>query len=406
MKRWLRKTKKKPQFFVATIVIIGVAALGIRYLFVGHAASPYASVNAATGQLSGGATIQTDPSASSGKSVQFSPYCQPSQLPSVTPDTSLDKVISGQLGPGWIAGDASYSALLPNGQDAFDFSDTLIGTAQTDGTAAFTGFIHNSELVGKLPSLSAIYGGTYNAPQTLITDTNNNGGQWQVAGTYAENNQQLIFVNEFIPGTNGPLSSTLSGNSGIAVMTLPAGGLPTYTSVTAIPTDSATQWGNAVTSDNTYNYIYGFAGSGMKLARVPLGKTLDISDWQYWNGKSWVSGESNAVVISTTDQLTGVTKDSGDGYIAVSIPNSVYTDKSIFVSYACTPQGPWSVPVAVYTIPEISEYSNEIAYMATFHPELTDSNGFVVSYSVNTLSGLTPLQTNIHEYQPRFVYLK
>ena len=50
-------------------------------------------------------------------------------------DTSLDSVFANQQGPGWIGGDATYSTALPNGQEAFAFSDTLVGTAQPSGTA-------------------------------------------------------------------------------------------------------------------------------------------------------------------------------------------------------------------------------------------------------------------------------
>ena len=90
----------------------------------------------------------------------------------------------------------------------------------------------------------------------------------------------------------------------------------------------------------------------------------------------------------------------------MSIPNNVYYDSELQVSYSCAPQGPWSTPATVYTIPEVTEYSDEIAYMATFHPELDDANGSVVSYSVDSLGGLDPLRADIHEYQPRFLYLK
>ena len=45
----------------------------------------------------------------------------------------------------------------------------------------------------------------------------------------------------------------------------------------------------------------------------------------------------------------------------------------------------------------------DFAYMATFHPEISDGGGLVTSYSVNSMDGLSALQQNDHTYQPRFI---
>jgi hypothetical protein len=413
MKGWFKHLKLKQA--ITPLLILGIVSVGVNYLITSHADSPYVLEDVTSGLLSGGAVVQNDQTASDGYAVRFtSPNCEPSTLPSVSLDTSLDNTIDGQLGPGWVAGDVSYSAQLPSGQEAFDFSDSLIGTAQANGSATFSGFINSSELVGTLPNLTSDYGGTYAAPSSLLTDSSGGTNRWDVAGTYSENGQQLIFGNQFIPGTNTTFE-VFTGVSAVLALSIPTGGLPELSSVTDIPTDANTQWGNAVMQTGGYSYIYGSdsdttsgAFYGMKLARVPIGKTLSSSSWQYWNGKSWVGSEASTVDLDTTNELTGVAPSSYEGgYMALSIPSSVYTniDNTIDVSYACNPQGPWSTPTSIYTIPEVTQYPNEIAYMSTFHPELNSSNGMVVSYSIDDLDGLTPLETNIHEYQPRFLYL-
>lgn len=229
-----------------------------------------------------------------------------------------------------------------------------------------------------------------------------------------ENGKQLIFVNEFGPVTGSPFD-LYTGKSGVAIITVSLNKLPSPSSIITIPTDSTTQWGNAVASDSIYNYIYGTDSNtstgafyGMKLARVAIGHTTQINNWQYWNGSTWVSGESKAALLNTGNELTGITKQlSGTGYIGVSIPGSVYTDKTLDVSYACSPQGPWSTPTAIYTIPEIQEYNNEIAYIPTFHPELSKTlTGLLVSYNVNTTDGINAVAQDVHEYQPRFLLVK
>ena len=118
------------------------------------------------------------------------------------------------------------------------------------------------------------------------------------------------------------------------------------------------------------------------------GDSLDSDDWQYWSGTQWVSDEAGAATVDTGYELTGVTTQQGEGgYEAVSIPGSVYTDKSVDVSYACSPTGPWSAPMPVYTIPQVSQYPNEIAYIPTFHTELSGPGNLIVSYNVDTTPG-------------------
>ena len=65
--------------------------------------------------------------------------------------------------------------------------------------------------------LDSDIGGTVSSPQTLIPDTTDSGDQWQVAATYVENGNQLVFVNEFAP-VAGSEFDRFTGHSGIAVL--------------------------------------------------------------------------------------------------------------------------------------------------------------------------------------------
>jgi hypothetical protein len=336
--------------------------------------------------------------------------CTPASVPAAQADGGLDRTFASEVGPGWVGGDATYSTELPDGREDFVFSDTLIGTAGVDGNADISGIAHNSELYGSLSGLRANYAGTFATPQPLIPDDSADGDQWQVAATYVENGSQLVFVNEFAP--TGGMYTTFTGRSGIAVMTIGQGHAPSYRAVVTVPTDPQTQWGNAAVQDGRYTYVYGSVSaspgtfSGMKLARVRRGATLDARAWQYWNGMSFVTGEDHALTIPTGNELTGVVAQDGTtGYAAVSIPASVFTDTTVDLSFACSPEGPWTAPVSVYSIPQVG-ISHQIAYMPTFHTELSGDDGLVISYNVNTTDGLTPLDENIHGYQPHFVLLR
>ncbi len=335
--------------------------------------------------------------------------CAPTSTPSATPDQSLQNVFSGQYGPGWVGGDATYSTALPSGQEAFDFSDTLVGTAQASGSATIVGMPSNSELVGNVPTLFSVFGGSYGAPASLIPDSG--GDSWEVAATYMENGNQLVFVNEFAP-RSGTIFDTFTGRSGIATLSL-ASGKPTFQSLTLLHTDATTQWGNAVMQDGGYDYVYGLdydtsanVYHGMKLARVALGVSLAAANWTYWNGTQWVSGEANAADEVLPTVFTGVIALANDsGYMAVSIPGGLANDTTVDLSFSCSPQGPWSSPRAVYSIPQVSQFHDEFAYIPTFHPELSGNGGLVVSYNIDTTDGLSALAGNVHAYQPQFLQL-
>jgi len=338
--------------------------------------------------------------------------CTPASAPVARADGALDRVFADQFGPGWVGGDATYSTELPNGQEAFVFSDTLIGTAEPDGSATFSGFVHNSELVGWLPRLRSDYGGTPAAPQALIPDSDGDGDQWQVSATYVERGEQLVFVNEFSP--QGGVFGQFTGHAGIAVMPLSRYGAPSFSSIVPLASDPLTQWGNAVVQDNRYTYVYGSVSTtpggtfaGMKVARVPPGASLRTGEWRYWNGTGWVPGEDNAATIPTVNEFTGVvTREEAMGYEAVSIPAFAVSDTTVDLSYACSPEGPWSAPVPMYAIPQIPGFPGQISYIPTFHPELARPDVSVISYNVDTTDGLSPLQEDIHGYQPRFLLLR
>jgi hypothetical protein len=400
--------------------MISPSATGYTLVAGDGMASTFTSPSAATSEAANEAPTPTaTPDAFQGSD------CQPTVTnPTASVDTPLDGLIANQAGPGWVGGDSTYSTQLPDGQEAFVFSDTLIGTAQRSGAADVTGLVHNSELVGGMTGLnnddvggmSALdsdLGGTESSPQTLIPDTTDQGDQWQVAATYVEDGNQLVFVNEFSPAVGGGFFDHFTGHSGIAVLRVPADGVPTFSSVSALPTDIFTQWGNAITQSGGYTYVYGTESNtttgafyGMKIARVAEGESLNANDWQYWNGTQWLSGEGNAVAVTTTNELTGVMAQSDEGgFVGVSVPGSVYTDKTVDLSYACSPTGPWSAPTPVYTIPQIAQYTDEIAYIPTFHPELSSPGTLVVSYNLDTTSGWIATENNIHEYQPQFLQL-
>lgn len=337
--------------------------------------------------------------------------CEPATFPTATRDDSLNSIFYGQDGPGWLGGDATYSTALPNGREAFVFSDTLVGTGQTNGVAKLTGVAHNSEMTGTLSNLVDHYRGKFASPDALIPESNEN-DPWQVASTYMENGNQLVFVNQFAP-VAGSLFDTYTGRSGIAVMSL-SSGQPTLSRIQVLPTDPLTEWGNAMMQSGGYDYVYGMSMDfttdtyyGMKVARVPVGDSLVTADWTYWNGSSWVPGETNAVAPPDSPLVDGVIPlESGTGFMAVGVGGYAGQTMSVGLTFSCSPTGPWSPARTVFSIHQTTRYANELAYIATFHPELSSAEGgLVVSYNLDSMNGLSAVEKNDHEYRPRFIVI-
>jgi hypothetical protein len=334
--------------------------------------------------------------------------CAPTNIPAARPDASLNRLFANQVGPGWLGGDSTYSTALPGGKEGFVFGDTLIGTAAPDGhIKEFKGMVHDSELVGTMPALKPDLGGTSRAPKAVIPNPKANDG-WQIGATYTENGRQLVFVNEGAP-VKGSIYGTYTGRSAIAIMSL-ASGAPTFSSLDVVPTDPTTQWGNTLFQSGGYDYIYGIdfntktdVWHGLKVARVRVGHSLEFSQWSYWDGTSWVSGEPNAAVTGIPLVNGVIPLKGGSGFMGVGTSGSG-SKYSVYLTFSCSPTGPWSPGVNVYSIPETAKYRKEIAYTATFHPELR-GDGLVASYNIDSLDGLPALKQNDHEYQPHFIQI-
>ena len=413
-----RRRPARAAVFVALVVLAAAVGLGV-VLTSGPTAQTASSrrpggTHAGAQKGVGGTTTTApvvEPSSAGQSWAPGSSGLAPSIPPSAVPDQSLDALFSSQLGPGWVGGDATYSTKLPDGRESFVFSDTLIGTAKPDGTATITGMANSSELVGVLPQLATDYVGSYDLPSSLIPDTNPKPAEWNAFATYTQGQDQMIFLSEF-SGPNGILTLSYTGRSAIAVMSLQGGHMPTFNSIVSLPADLTTEWGQATVQSGGYLFVYGTTHDpehqtveGMKVARVPVVDSLDVAAWQYWNGSNWVPDETSAVVVPTVNLLTGVTPNpDGTGYIGVSIPDGVFNDTTVDLSYAEAPQGPWTAPAPVYTIPDLRQYPGEIAYSPTFHPELSpNASDLVVSYDIDTTVGFPVLLKNVHSYQPRFL---
>jgi hypothetical protein len=111
VKLWMQKSR-------IILVVVLVAVIGTILLVSSHAATPYVSINADSGTLADGATIQTDTSASDGKDVLFGSASSPSPTSSAAQVPILPDVpASENPSSGWTLeyGDAFGSPSIEQG---------------------------------------------------------------------------------------------------------------------------------------------------------------------------------------------------------------------------------------------------------------------------------------------------
>ena len=102
----------------------------------------------------------------------------------VVPDTRLNAMWNtyGNQGGHWTGGDATISTPLPDGRDAWLFSDTFLGTVNPNGSRPSDTplVVHNSMVVQQGPpstaQLTTLTGGTAAAPTSLVGAAAQTGG--------------------------------------------------------------------------------------------------------------------------------------------------------------------------------------------------------------------------------------
>lgn len=323
----------------------------------------------------------------------------------------------------WSGGDATNSIVLPNGERAWFFSDTFLGSPASRKTLFDSSFIRNSIVVQNGSSMQTITGGNTCQEPSGYADTpaTTSGYAFDWTGDQIVDGSNLI---KFYYGGNSlTTSSTFTGE----VATIPLSGLESPNTdsagnpmITISPQtfNSCTGgtnvvWGASLLNYGGYIYVYGWVDPAHEvyLARTELADlaNTDFSGWQFYDAGSFSSSCADATPLNASvpehdadfsvDQINGdfwLTEDNGTDI--VSYPSS-------------TPWGFTASAVTLYTPPEDSNTGDpyyEVHYGGRLQPGLTDSSGdYVVSYNVNTQSVDTGcVSANVHDadiYRPRFV---
>jgi len=328
-----------------------------------------------------------------------------------TPDTALNAMWNtyGNQGGHWTGADSTVSVPLPDGRIAWLFSDTFLGTVNSDFSRPTSApFIHNSIVVQQGSTLTTITGGTASAPTTLVQAVTNSSSDWDwVDDGFISNNQLEVFYTQYAKTGSSSLSFQQVATA-IATFSLPSLSLQ---SVTQLNVGTSLKWGVAVLDRSGYTYIYGMGETNgnnfLHLARAPQGQVLasgsnPTANWQFWTGSSWSSSES-----ASTSMISGV----GTGFSVVQINNqdvlvtqdinpNIPFDPNLVVYTATTPTGPFGNKTYLYHPPEAG--GNIITYDPRIHPELDSANTLVISYNVNSLQSSDDY-ADARIYRPRFI---
>ncbi len=158
-----------------------------------------------------------------------------------------------------------------------------------------------------------------------------------------------------------------------------------------------------------YVYIYGYKdldGRSLTVARVKPEEIEDFSKWTYFDGEAFQKDitKSKGLLkgVSAELSVTLITEGLNAGkYMVVSMENTI--SGKVSYSLGDTITGPFTDWHQIYQTPEQTTSVAGTTYNAKMHPHLSKPGKYLISYNVNSNSGLELNRTDI--YRPRFIWL-
>lgn len=328
----------------------------------------------------------------------FSPYL----FSQATIDSAFNALLRQPNG-GWIAGDATFSILLPDSTTLWLFGDSFIGTVNADSSIMpGASMIRNCALLKDGDSTIAIYGGTFAQPQNFVsTPTPSTSWFWPEHGL-VENDTLKIFLSEFklasgAAGFNFKYNAAYVGRfsyPGIELIDLVK--LPYYDI-------NGVCYGNQVLPENGYTYIYGRqeVDTVYHIAYAHVARAIEgdlTGPWQFNDGSNWVDDPTATKKICTeaVSQEYGVFKQSNK-YIMIN--QEIWFSTKIYSFVSNFAKGPFTYKKLLYNTPIL--YNNTFTYNAFSHPQFNANEELLVSY--NTNGNFADIFKNVEVYRPRFI---
>jgi hypothetical protein len=299
----------------------------------------------------------------------------------------------------WTGGDGTYSTRLPDGRDAWIFSDSFLGPVNQDGSRPTSSpFINNSMVIQDGAALvQTLHGGPPEEPTSLFVPSDGSDWYWPQEGV-VEGDALRVFLQKYIKTGPGGWDFAWVGTD-FATLSLPDLSLE---AITAGPSTGPVTYGAAIVQQGGYTYIYGVEDQRyvnyLHLARAPLGNLLGTSE--FWTGSGWSTDPADSIRLAD-DVGNGLSVTPvGGRYALITFADSDFFGHQIVLRMACHPWGPFGPETPVYDAPE--HRGGLFSYNAHAHEQFFDQGSLLVSYDVNTFHG-SDLWKDVTIYRPRFL---
>jgi hypothetical protein len=183
----------------------------------------------------------------------------------------------------------------------------------------------------------------------------------------------------------------------------------------AIPDDREFLWGlsasreRSVSDEAGHVRIFGTLRKGgfetsLVLARAPSA-TIDLPDFDFFDGTDWRHGFDSFARPLTSGLVSEFSIEEmalGGKPTWVLIQSEPFLGKRIFARTAPRPEGPWSAPRTIFSVPDVGGHRDYFTYAAKGHAALSRPGELLVTYLVNS-QNFGDLMHDTSIYRPKFL---
>ncbi len=286
---------------------------------------------------------------------------------SVTPSNTYQ--VAQENGPGSVnqtdvrwdvyGADLGHMFVAPNGQVAMTFGDTFGGPESNPFFNVSHSDYRSNTMALINPTSSLPTGGLIFS--SMVTDPSSptiakqllapKPGDVTVIPTYGVSVQGQMFLHYMSVQSWGAPGHWTLNNSGIAEST---DGGQTWTESPAAQWPGNSNFGQVsmVQPGDGYVYLYGIPGGrygALQLARVPAfaADMMNLSDYSYWNGLTWVTGQPGAAVDIAPDPVGELSVQWNSYYQKWLMTYLVDPTGQVVLRMSNSLTGPWSAPQVI-----------------------------------------------------------
>lgn len=316
----------------------------------------------------------------------------------------------GNSGNGWTGGDSTWTAALPDGREAFVFSDTFLEPINPPTRPSDAPFVHNSFVIRDATGRwSTVTGGTADRRAAVVAPANPTHWFWLGAATYLAGALQVPLT-EWRSSGPGPLDFAFVGS---ALARFDTRDLHAAPMITPLPRTRGIQWGQWVQNDGSWTYVYGVEAGGdnkyLHVARVPGGDLRQ--PFSYWTGRGWSFSESDSLRVADRVGAELSVHRLRDGvYMLTTMQGGKGFSDRLVGRFGPAPTGPFGPEHTLYLTPEsggagLYHDADVYTYNAHVHPEYSTSTTLIISYDVNSLDTAPggDVYRQVSIYRPRFI---